>query len=45
MATLHLEGIAVEWYYTLEHDHGILSWSRFTNFVNMRFGPPYAQTT
>ncbi|KAG8095157.1 hypothetical protein GUJ93_ZPchr0012g20401 [Zizania palustris] len=37
---LHLEGVAVEWYYALERDHGILSWARFVDFVHMRFGPP-----
>jgi hypothetical protein len=40
MAALHLEGVAAEWYYALERDHGILSWPRFSDFVNMRFGPP-----
>jgi hypothetical protein len=40
MAMLHLEGAATEWYYALERDHGILSWPHFSNFVNMRFGPP-----
>jgi hypothetical protein len=40
MAALHLEGAATEWYYALERDHGILSWPRFSDFVNMRFGPP-----
>jgi hypothetical protein len=27
LASLHLEGAAVEWYYALERDHGILSWA------------------
>ena len=40
MAMMHLEGIAAEWYYALERDYGILTWPRFANFVNMRFGPP-----
>jgi hypothetical protein len=40
MTALHLEGAAAKWYYTLERDHGILSWPRFSDFVNMRFGPP-----
>jgi hypothetical protein len=40
MAALHLEGAAVEWYHALERDHGILSWPRFFDFVNMRFRPP-----
>jgi hypothetical protein len=40
MAALHLEGAAAKWYYALERDHGILSWPHFSDFVNMRFGPP-----
>ena len=40
LAALHLEGVAAEWYYALERDHGVLSWARFSDFVNMRFGPP-----
>jgi hypothetical protein len=39
-ASLHLDGVAAEWYYALERDHGILAWARFVNFVYMRFGPP-----
>jgi hypothetical protein len=37
---LHLDSVATEWYYVLERDHGILSWARFAEFMNMRFGPP-----
>jgi hypothetical protein len=40
IASLHLEGVAAEWYYALEQDYGIISWVRFTKFVHMRFGPP-----
>jgi hypothetical protein len=49
MASLHLDGIAAEWYYSLEHDMGPYSLEcyvgpipcqRFSDFVNMRFGPP-----
>lgn len=40
IASQNLEGVAAEWYYALERDHGILSWPRFASFVNMRFGPP-----
>jgi hypothetical protein len=40
MASFHLDGIAAEWYYALERDVGILTWPRFSEFVNMRFGPP-----
>jgi hypothetical protein len=28
MASLHLDGIAVEWYYALEHDVGPVPWQR-----------------
>jgi hypothetical protein len=40
IASLHLEGVAAEWYYALERDYGIISWVRFADFVHMRFGPP-----
>jgi hypothetical protein len=40
MAVLHLNGVAAEWYYTLARDVGVLTWSRFSEYVNMRFGPP-----
>jgi hypothetical protein len=40
IASLHLEGMAVDWYYALERDHAIPSWARFAEFMNMRFGPP-----
>jgi hypothetical protein len=39
MASLHMEGAAAEWYYALECDVGLLSWTRFSEFVNMQFGP------
>jgi hypothetical protein len=39
MASLHPEGIEAEWYYALERDVGLLLWTRFSKFVNMRFGP------
>jgi hypothetical protein len=31
LASLHFEGAAVEWYYALERDHGILSWHGLLN--------------
>jgi hypothetical protein len=38
---LHLEGVATEWFYALERDiGGVLTWSRFIEFLQMRFGPP-----
>jgi len=40
LASLHLDGIAAQWYYTVERDRGIISWARFADFVNLRFGPP-----
>jgi hypothetical protein len=40
MASLHMEGAVVEWYCALEHNVGLLSWTRFPEFMNMRFGSP-----
>jgi hypothetical protein len=40
-ASLHLDGVAAEWFYALERDTGgVLTWSRFVEFTHMRFGPP-----
>ena len=39
-ATLHLDGVAAEWYFQLESDVGVPSWARFVEYVNLRFGPP-----
>jgi hypothetical protein len=39
MAALHLDGVAAEWYYTLARYVGVLTWSRFSEYVNMRIGP------
>lgn len=39
-AVLHMDGVAAEWYYALEHDHSALTWQRFQEFVNLRSGPP-----
>jgi hypothetical protein len=39
MASLHMDGIAAEWYYALEREYVLLSWACFTEFVNLRFGP------
>lgn len=30
--------VANEWYYALEHDHDILSWACFADYINIRFG-------
>jgi hypothetical protein len=40
IASLHLEGVAAEWYYALEGDYGIISWVRFADFMHMGFGLP-----
>jgi len=43
MASLHLDGVAAEWYYQLERDVGIPSWPSFAEYVNLRFAPPSAR--
>ncbi|WVZ92138.1 hypothetical protein U9M48_038225 [Paspalum notatum var. saurae] len=40
LASLHLDGMAAQWYYQMESEFGVVSWPRFVDFVNMRFGPP-----
>ena len=40
MASLHLDGTAVEWYYQMERDFSMVPWPHFVDFVNLRFGPP-----
>jgi hypothetical protein len=40
MASLHLEGVAAEWFYALERDNDVISWAQFVDFTNLRFGPP-----
>jgi hypothetical protein len=40
MASLHLDGIGAEWFHSLECDVGPILWQWFSDFVNMRFGPP-----
>jgi hypothetical protein len=40
LASLHLDGAAAEWYYSLEREYGMLPWTRFVEFVNLCFGPP-----
>jgi hypothetical protein len=33
-ASLHLEGVAAEWFYALERDlGGVLTWTRFIEFI------------
>jgi hypothetical protein len=45
MASLHLDGVAAEWYYALERDLGVLTWMCFSEFINMRFAPPLCAAT
>lgn len=46
LATLHLDGVAYEWYYALESDHDSMSWACFVEFIHMHFHSfPYAPTT
>jgi hypothetical protein len=40
MASLHMDGVTVEWYYALEREYGMVPWNRFTEFMNLHFGPP-----
>jgi hypothetical protein len=40
LASLHMDGAAAEWYYALEREYGMVPWSRFTELVNLCFGPP-----
>jgi hypothetical protein len=39
MASLHLDGVAAEWYYTIERDYDDITWGRFSELINLRFGP------
>jgi hypothetical protein len=36
--SIHMDGAAAEWYYTLDRDHEELSWEQFTDSVHLRFG-------
>ncbi|XP_014660203.2 uncharacterized protein LOC106804166 [Setaria italica] len=45
MASLHLKGVASQWYYQLKRDFGVVSWPRFAKFVTLRFGPPIRSNT
>ena len=38
--SLHLDGVVSEWYFKLERDYGMISWARFAEYLNLRFGPP-----
>lgn len=39
MVSVHLDGVAAEWFFALERDNGVMLWPRFIDFVNLRFGP------
>ena len=40
MASIHLLDAAHIWYMHIEKDNGTPSWRRFTELLNLRFGPP-----
>jgi hypothetical protein len=40
MASYNLEGGAQLWYMQVQHDEGTPPWRRFTELLNLRFGPP-----
>jgi hypothetical protein len=40
MASIHLLDAAQIWYMHMEADHGTPTWNRFTELLNLRFGPP-----
>ena len=40
MASYNLEGTAQLWYMQVQRDEGTPPWRRFTELLNLRFGPP-----
>jgi hypothetical protein len=40
VASLHLEGAALDWYFGFELDYSVVPWRHFAKYINMRFGPP-----
>ncbi|XP_066320384.1 uncharacterized protein [Miscanthus floridulus] len=40
MASYNLEDAAQLWYMQVQHDEGMPSWRRFTELLNLRYGPP-----
>jgi hypothetical protein len=40
LAAFHLQGAAQQWYMRLERDEGTPGWRRFSELLEMRFGPP-----
>lgn len=45
IASLHLEGAGLEWYYGFERDYDLVPWPRFAKYINMLFGPPLRHDT
>lgn len=45
LAFYHLTGSAQQWYSRLEHDEATPSRRRFSDLVNVRFGPPLQHNT
>ena len=39
-ASFYLDGAAAQWYYRLEKNQGVPSWTNFIDGINRRFGPP-----
>jgi len=39
-ASFYLDGAAAQWYYRLEKNQGVPSWTQFVDGINRRFGPP-----
>jgi hypothetical protein len=40
LASLHMDGVAAEWYYALERDYGMLPRAWFIDFIKLWLGPP-----
>jgi hypothetical protein len=40
LATYHLTGVAQEWYYQHERNHGVLHWDEFKELCHLLSGPP-----
>jgi hypothetical protein len=44
MASYNLDDVAQLWFIQIHQDEGTPSWHRFSELLNMRFGPPCVQT-
>ena len=40
LASLHLDGVAPQWFYQLECEFGIMTLPKFVEFTNLQFCPP-----